>query len=83
MCPPTAKTDIVRGFFTSFGLEKIADGDGGAMADHPLRARPPAGGKAVNADNAAARIEDLEVDVVVIFPRIAPPARRFLRQWRA
>ena len=27
---PTAKNDMVKGFFESFGFEKIADGDGGA-----------------------------------------------------
>jgi FkbH-like protein len=27
---PTAKNDMVKGFFKSFGFEKVADGDGGA-----------------------------------------------------
>jgi FkbH-like protein len=27
---PTTKNDMVRGFFKSFGFEKVADGDGGA-----------------------------------------------------
>ena len=27
---PTKKNDMVKGFFKSFGFEKIADGDGGA-----------------------------------------------------
>ena len=27
---PTKKNDMVKGFFKSFGFEKVADGDGGA-----------------------------------------------------